>query len=86
MDYVYDYSRLRGDIKAVFKTQQNFAKSMGFTSQNSLSDRFSGKVNWKQSEMVRACKLLGQPLKMVEPYFFTYEVRKQEQKGGAWKI
>ena len=49
---------------------------MGFTSQNSLSDRFNGKVAWRQDEMKKACELLEQPLEMVKTYFFTYVVRK----------
>lgn len=66
----YDYSRLRGDIKAKFKTEGEFSKSMGFISQNSLSDRFNGKVEWKRSEMIKACKLLDKPLEEVNLYFF----------------
>ena len=76
MNYVYDYSRFRGDIKAKFKTECNFSRAMGFTSQNSLSDRFNGKVAWRQDEMKKACELLEQPLEMVKTYFFTYAVRK----------
>ena len=76
MEIIYDYSRLRGDIKAKCKTEGEFSKLMGFTSQNSLSDRFSGKVKWRQDEMIKACNLLGEPLSMVQQYFFTYLVRK----------
>lgn len=54
MNYVYDYSRFRGDIKAKFKTECNFSRAMGFTSQNSLSDRFNGKVAWRQDEMKKS--------------------------------
>ena len=76
MEYIYDYSRLRGDIKAKFKTEGNFSVAMGFTSQNSLSDRFSGRVPWRQDEMRKACELLEQPMDTIKPYFFTYAVRK----------
>lgn len=78
MQHEYDYSILRGAIKTKFKNEGNFSKAMGFTSQNSLSDRFSGKVPWKQSEMIKTCELLKQSLDMVKPYFFTYKVRKKE--------
>lgn len=72
MKRVYDYSVLRGDIRKIFKTEQEFAKKMGFKAQNSLSDRFSGKVEWRQEEMVKACMLLDKPFDCIDEYFFTF--------------
>lgn len=73
---LYDYSILRGDIKRKYDTEGNFSKAMGFTSQNSLSDRFSGRVEWKQSEMIKTCHLLEKPINELHEYFFKLKVRK----------
>jgi hypothetical protein len=49
---------LRGKIVEKYGTQRKFAKEMKW-SERTLSLKLSGKIEWKQSEMVRAKELLG---------------------------
>lgn len=66
----YDYSKLRGKIREVFGTQEEFARAMGM-SPVTLSKRLNNQVDWSREEMDRACELLGVPLEEVPLYFFT---------------
>ena len=70
----YDYSELRGKIKAKFNTQAKFAVAMGF-SPRTCSLKLKGKVPWKQSEILKACKLLNIPETAISTYFFTLKVQ-----------
>lgn len=66
----YNYRKLLGKIIEVFSTQANFAKKLGL-SERSLSLKLNGKVDWKQSEIVRAIALLGIDKSEIDVYFFT---------------
>nr|DAM64551.1 MAG TPA: Protein of unknown function (DUF739) [Caudoviricetes sp.] len=66
----YNYRKLLGKIIEVFSTQANFAKKIGL-SERSLSLKLNGKVDWKQSEIVRAIALLGIDKSEIDVYFFT---------------
>lgn len=70
----YDYSLLEGKIVEVFGTRGEFAKAMEF-SERTLSLKMNGKVPWKQTEITKACKLLGIPDKKINLYFFTIKVQ-----------
>lgn len=63
------YAKLRGKIKEVFGTQGAFAKAMEMNTV-SLSQRLSGKLDWKTPEIAKACELLGIPLSENAEYFF----------------
>lgn len=63
------YAKLRGKIKEVFGTQGAFAKAMEMNTV-SLSQRLSGKLDWKTPEIAKACELLGIPLNENAEYFF----------------
>lgn len=65
-----DYKRLKLKIKEVFDTQPAFAKAMEM-SQTALSQRLNGYVEWKVSEIAKACDLLHIPLTDAHLYFFT---------------
>lgn len=69
----YDYSKLRGKIREMFKTESAFAEVMGM-SRATLSAKLVGKNNWKQDEILEAMKVLGIPRRDVFTYFFTEEV------------
>ena len=69
------YAKLRGKIKEVFGTQEAFAKAMGMN-KVSLSQRLSGKLDWKTPEIAKACELLGIPLEENVAYFFMKKVKK----------
>ncbi len=66
----YDYSKLKGKIIEVFSTQTVFAKKIGF-SERTLSLKLNGKVDWKQSEIIKAINLLGINKDEIDIYFFT---------------
>nr|DAM60609.1 MAG TPA: Protein of unknown function (DUF739) [Caudoviricetes sp.] len=68
------YNKLRGKIREVFGTQEAFAEAMGMSTV-SLSHRLNGKLEWKTSEIFKACEVLGIPLVDNAEYFFTKKVK-----------
>lgn len=70
----FDYSKLKGKIREVFGTQENFATAM-LLSQVSLSAKLNNKVPFTQSEINKACELLGIQLEFIPVYFFTEKVK-----------
>lgn len=68
-----DYKRLKLKIKEVFDTQEAFAKAMEM-SQTALNQRLNGVVQWKTSDIAKACDLLNIPLTEAHLYFFTQKV------------
>lgn len=70
----YDYSKLLGRITEKFGTQFRFSEAIGL-SERSVSLKLNGHTGWKQSEIARACKLLGIPDREIAAYFFTLEVQ-----------
>jgi transcriptional regulator with XRE-family HTH domain len=64
-----DHSLLRGRIRAVFGTQEAFAKAM-LMSPCSLSKKLNGKTEWAADEIRRACDLLRIPIEEIPIYFF----------------
>lgn len=69
------YAKLRGKIREVFGTQEAFAEAVGMSTV-SVSQRLNNKLEWKTSEIVKACQVLGIPLDKAAEYFFTKEVKK----------
>lgn len=67
---MFDYSKLKGKIIEVFKTQANFACKMGL-SEHSVSEKLAAKSLWKQTEIILACELLDIAHKDIPLYFFT---------------
>lgn len=69
-----DYKKLKIKIKEVFDTQEDFSKAMEM-SKTALNQRLNGAVEWKSSEIAKACDLLGIPLTDAHLYFFTQKVQ-----------
>lgn len=65
---MFDYNKLKGKIIEKFKTNDNFAKAMGF-SNSQLSERLNNKCEWKSNDIYRAAELLE--LDNLKEYFFT---------------
>ena len=65
----FNYSKLLGKIKEVFKTQEKFAAAIGL-SERSLSLKLNNEVPWKQHEMIKSSELLGFPVDDIHLYFF----------------
>lgn len=68
-----DYSKLKGRIKEVFDTQEAFAEAMGM-SYTAINQRLNGVVEWKTSDICKACELLHIPLDEAHLYFFKEKV------------
>lgn len=66
----FDYSKLRGRIREIYSTQENFANAMdiGLTT---LSHKLNNRVYWTQPEINKACNLLSIKDDEVTAYFFT---------------
>ena len=66
------YGKLRELIRIKFKTLEQFADAMRM-SRSALSKKLNGISAWSQSEIEKACSLLGIPITQVGEYFF-YEL------------
>lgn len=71
----YNYSKLKGKIKEVYNTQNNFAKALGI-GRTSVSQRLNNHSEFTQNEIYKTCQLLGIGLDKLDEYFFNYKVKK----------
>lgn len=78
-EFVYDYSKLRGKIKEIFKTQTAFAKEIPIN-EATLSNKLNNNVEFTQKEMNKICDLFNQPYSVIPIYFFTHKVQETEQR------
>ena len=69
-----DYSRLRGKIREVFKTEGSFAQALGISAV-SLSAKLNNQVPFTQVEIDKACELLGISTDLIPSYFFIRKVK-----------
>jgi transcriptional regulator with XRE-family HTH domain len=76
----FNYSKLRGKIREVFKTEASFAKKMGIST-TSLSQKLNNKVEFTQAEIERAVELLNIPKEEIPMYFFTVENKINARMG-----
>lgn len=70
-----DYRKLQGRIKEVFGTQEAFAGALGISGV-SVTKKLKCQTPWKQSEIDKACDLLGIIPNDMYLYFFTKRVKK----------
>lgn len=73
----FDYRKLRGKIREVFDTQEKFADAIDMST-TSLSAKLNNKVEWKPTEIDKACKVLNIAKEEIPVYFFTPEVQDAE--------
>lgn len=71
---MYDYSKLCGKIVEVCGTQACFANKMGM-SERSISLKLNNKVDFKQTEIVKAAEILGISEVDYGAYFFASRVQ-----------
>lgn len=74
----FDYNKLRGKIKEVFGTQDNFAKALGI-GRVSLSQRLNNILDFSQEEIHKSCEILGIDKEQIPIYFFKLKVQETEQ-------
>lgn len=73
----YDYSLLRGRIRQICKTEQNFAKLLGRT-QNFLSKVFHGTTYFDSKDIFRAVEILDIDISEIGSYFYALKVCESE--------
>lgn len=88
---IYDYSKLRGRIIEIFKTQTAFAKAIKM-SNAAISSRLNNKTYFDQNEIIKVCEVLNIKIEDIQVYFFKFKVQKNwinlcrfnstENKGG----
>lgn len=69
-----DYSKLRGRIIEMFGTMYKFAEAMGY-SERTISLKINGKIDFTQSDIVKAVALLKLRETEIPVYFFTNKVQ-----------
>lgn len=69
----YNFSKLNGKIVEIFGTQLAFAEAIGL-SEMTVSKKMNGKRPWKQTDMAKACEVLGIPISEIPVYFFATDV------------
>ena len=79
INLMFDYCLLRGRIKDIFGTQDNFAKALGI-GHVSLSQRLNNRLEFSQKEIALSCELLHINKAEIQYYFFRDKVKKNEQK------
>ncbi|MEE1219536.1 MAG: DUF739 family protein [Ruminococcus sp.] len=70
----FDYSKLDGLITEKCYTRSAFSKEIGL-SERSISLKMNGKIQWKQDEIYKACKVLSIPIEKIPIYFFIPKVQ-----------
>lgn len=71
----FSYNKLRGRIKEICTTNEEFAKKMGL-SLATISQKLNNKSQWTQSEIFKAVSILMINSEDLPVYFFTPEVQK----------
>lgn len=74
----FDYRRLKGRIKEMYGTQNEFAEAVGL-SFVSISKKLNNLRQFKQSDIDKITEVLNIPKEEIPIYFFTLEVHKNEQ-------
>ena len=69
----FDYAKLKGRIKEKELTQEEFSSLIGI-GKTSLYSKFKNQTEFKQSEIMKAVKVLGIPKREINAYFFTPKV------------
>lgn len=72
MDISFNFDKLLGKIKEVFKTQDAFADKMGI-SRTALNFKLNNKADFKAREIKKACRLLDILDTEIPAYFFCTE-------------
>ena len=66
----FNYSKLRGRIMEVCRTEKTFAAAVGL-SPRTVSAKLNNNRWWKQTEMSRACEVLKFSELEIPNYFFV---------------
>jgi len=72
--YIYNYDKLKLKITEIYNSDVNFAIKMGF-SERTLCQKLNNKSEFKQSEISKACSLLGIKDTDICSYFFDLKTQ-----------
>ena len=70
---MFNYNKLRGRIREIFGTQEEFGKAVGL-SNTSISAKLNNKVEWSQQEINKSVEVLKLSDNEIFTYFFTEKV------------
>lgn len=65
-----NYSKLRGKIVEKCGTLEEFSRQIDMTP-TSIGRKIANKSEWKQSEIIKACDILGLETSKIPDYFFA---------------
>ena len=71
----YNYSKLRGKIRELEMTLNEYANRIGISEQT-LNMRLKNKRPFTQPEIARSMQLFNEPVENIHLYFFTKKVQK----------
>lgn len=69
----FDYSKLRGRVREMTKTQEALAAEAGMK-EATYSQKINNNSEFKQSEILQICEVLNIPHDQIHAYFFTLGV------------
>lgn len=69
----FDYSKLRGRVREMTKTQEAMAAAAGMK-EATYSQKINNNSEFKQSEILQICEVLNIPHDQIHAYFFAAEV------------
>ena len=78
----FQYNKLRGRIREICGTNEEFAKRMEL-SLATISQKLNNKSQWTQPEIFKAVDVLSIGIADIPSYFFTPEVQKTEPNTQA---
>lgn len=72
---IFNYDKLKGKIREIFKTQNAYASWLGI-SEASLYEKFNSKSYFNQEQIAKTIEYFGLTDSDVYDYFFTEKVEK----------
>lgn len=78
INLIFDHSKLRGKIREVIGSEQDFCKLMNL-SPTTMTLKLNGKRKFTQLEMRNAISILEIDTNEISEYFFKIKVRETEQ-------
>lgn len=69
----YNYDKLKGRVKEIFDTQENFANAINISA-TSLNYKLNNKKKWSQNEIYNSILVLQIPSNEIINYFFTKKI------------
>lgn len=72
---MYDYSKLKGKVREVFRTNEAYASFLGI-SEASLYEKYKSESYFNQNQIDKSMHKFNEGPEMIPAYFFTKKVEK----------